>query len=189
MNWNKSIGIAFLGIFALALYGCDAPASKTDSAQVNQESNEANEIVPEEVVFEYEGQADFETWATEKGAEVLSGVAESPDGSASADLLILGEGGAIGKRFLDYSVVAGDTYSAKLWMWSEQNSRVAVQLVRWCSNTAPEIETLTVTLSEEPALYELNKTFDYDHDCLRLQITGLTPEAKAMAWGYRLDKE
>lgn len=182
-------------IGALALSACDraGPGEQGTTAPVDPPaSDETASSAPPELapLWEtYPGRSDFEAWPPRGGAMAADSVEMAPDDSLSADRIDLGTDGVIGVAFSDISVMPGDTFTARIWLRSENDMRINLQLVRWCSQTPAEVGAQVVSPTGEWAMYEISHTFENAHDCVRLQLSGMDPQSEVYAWNASVSRE
>lgn len=122
----------------------------------------------------------FADWSASGGAEVLAS-------ETGPDILMLGEGGMVHKTFGEHSVLSGDVFSASINMRAETETRVAVQLLRYCAATPGEVGSMSVSVGPDPIEYSFETAFEHDHVCLRMQIVGLEDVARVEAWGPSIE--
>lgn len=185
------------------LAGCgeknDSPESTDISSNVRSESQTLTPEVMDSDLGEapyprasrvYEaGVNNFEAWSLSAGASVVDAAAEAPDGSVTADLLRLDNNSVAGWRRLDMMIEPGDSVEASVWLWANGDTRVVLQLVRWCSDTQPEVATEIVSATSSPQRYWVSHTFEFAHECVRFQIKGGGQSTAVYAWNASVDRE
>lgn len=184
------------GIAALGLVACEPNTTSNpqpDSVSIQPPVIEAAEPEVIEPIYE-NGRSDFEAMNLKSGAVVNDAFAMAPNSKHEADQLILPAGGGVSFRSSDRPVSIGDTYTASVWMWKDSSlpedeaSRVALQLVSWCSQTEAEVKTKDVYLTSEPTRYEVTHSFANAHDCALFQIIGLNNGTTIQAWNAVFSK-
>lgn len=184
----------FIVCLTLAVAACgqeeQAPAGAT--AQIDQPSRSEAAQDREAAIalwVQYPGQNDFEAWLLRGGERIDDAVAMAPDATMSADRIVLGEEGVAGWRLADMAIEAGDTVTARVWLWNDEPTRVNLQLVRWCSDTPAEVGNNVVDVGADGQMYEVSHTFEHAHDCVRFQISGLQANSAVYAWNASVERQ
>jgi len=159
--------------------------SDIDTVATDSETVEQAEETP--MVFE-DGVSNFEAWAMTDGVTVRDAAATAPDESRSADLLRLGTNGVLGWANAELPVESGDGVEGGVWLWAPEDTQVVLQLVRWCSDTESEVATEVVSVTNEPARFSVDHTFEYAHECVRFQIAGNGADTTVYAWNASVNR-
>lgn len=162
--------------------------SEIDGAVDNENLTAETQTPQEPRVFEA-GESNFETWTMRGGATVADAMAQAPDGSRAADLIQLESTSVVGQSRSDMPVDAGDTIVGSVWLWADQDTRIVLQLVRWCSDTESEVATEVVPVTSEPTRFMVSHTFEYAHDCVRFQIAANGVETDVFAWNASVTRD
>ena len=147
-----------------------ACSEKPDIAAAPADAPAAAVETPVEVAPTIDASArSFETWDPIGAPTVRDSAADAPDGSRSADTLVLklNEGFGITNQT---PVAAGETRSAKLMLWGTEGGVVALQIADWCDGMASEVKTVVVTLTGAPVETEISQTFANPDPCSRFQV-------------------
>lgn len=122
--------------------------------------------------------SELETWQTSGDVTVENCAGQGGVVSRDAARIAMGPTAVLAVASTRDPVAAGESVGAAVWLWSEEPVEIALQLVRWCSETPSEVATKWVTLGETPQLYSISHTFAHDHDCFRFQLaSGQVPIA------------
>ena len=136
-----------------------------------------------------DGKSDFETWRAVAGAVVLNDAAKAPNKVKNADIVrIKKPGSKIQLIMSKQAITSGDKITFGIWLWTNEDTTARIQIVRSCSAKTPvETAGATVGLTEKPKRFEIEHTFEHDHKCAMVQIVGLKPESKIIAWQSLID--
>jgi hypothetical protein len=180
---KKGFAPLSLGVMCVALAGCNpsepAPAASTEAPAVP--------AAPAASVGDAAAAAatNFETWIPIANVVVHNAAADAPDGSKNADTFDAKPGDGV--AVLDQSPLkAGEIVTAKVFLWGPENQAVGLQLVRWCSNTPSEVETVQAQLTPTPTEFTVSHTFTNAHDCLRFQMISTGIAGSFNAWNPRI---
>ena len=150
------------------------------------------EIKPREVdlnAVNTQGKTDFEKWRLISGTTITDDGAIAPDKTQSADIIYFPKRAAkLQKLLRGQPIEKGSTLKYSIWLWSEQNARIRLQIVKSCARDTPmENENLMAALTSIPKRFELSLTFEHDHKCSVLQIVSLDEDKSINAWRGKVD--
>lgn len=122
---------------------------------------------------------DFRNWQVRRGAVIQIR-------PLSADMLILNASGQVFRTMTDFEINSGDVVQATVTLRADSPTRVAFQLLRWCSTTPSEVQSAILPVGPESTRFEISMEFEHSHDCFRVQLIGLDEATAVYAWAPRL---
>lgn len=125
---------------------------------------------------------DFDSWTVVGEPEVQPESVMAPDGTMSADRLVLDAGEGVAKMIAS----EGSHVSVAVTLWSDVEQSVALQLVDWCATESAQLETLPLISTSQPETHELSMTFERADACPRFQIIKMDKAGEISAWNTQI---
>ena len=135
------------------------------------------------------GESDFETWSHRDGVTITDSIAEAPDGTMTADTFTVAKANVpIQKVYRATAIKAGTKMTFGAWLWSEDEMRIQLRLIKSCTRDSPmESFATTYDLTEKPERLTVSYTFEEDHGCALIRMVALQPDTSFNAWRARAD--
>lgn len=128
----------------------------------------------------------YEVWKPIKDARVYDRAGLASDGSRTADRLDLESGDGLYFR-TKTPILAGDTIRFSTFLWGKGKSRLSAQILSYCTDAAPEVQTVEFLPTKNATPFVIEHTFKSDQGCAQIQMTLITIDALLFGWQPRIE--